>query len=116
MRAEGAMQTSTEAPGEEPQAVEKTGKPGLPVAVRDVTHSFDDLDVLDAVGFEVAPGEVVGIVGPSGSGKSTLLELVAGLQEPASGSIDAGGAATAEARLADCALMPQGDLLLPWAS
>jgi NitT/TauT family transport system ATP-binding protein len=84
--------------------------------VRDVTHSFDDLDVLDAVGFEVAPGEVVGIVGPSGSGKSTLLELVAGLQEPASGSIEAGAAATAKERLADCALMPQGDLLLPWAS
>jgi NitT/TauT family transport system ATP-binding protein len=64
----------------------------------------------------VAAGEVVGIVGPSGSGKSTLLELVAGLQKPRSGSIEVGDASDAAKRLANCALMPQGDLLLPWAS
>jgi NitT/TauT family transport system ATP-binding protein len=94
----------------------KTGERGLPVAVRGVTHGFEDLEVLDAVGFEIAPGEVVGLVGPSGSGKSTLLELVAGLQDPRVGSIGVGSAKSSEERLAHCALMPQGDQLLPWAS
>ena len=36
---------------------------------------------------------VLGLVGPSGCGKSTLLELIAGLQQPAAGEIEVGGAA-----------------------
>ena len=53
----------------------------------------------------VAPQEVVAVVGPSGCGKTTLLELVCGLQQPDCGEVHAEPAA----------LMPQRDLLLPWA-
>jgi ATP-binding cassette, subfamily B, bacterial HlyB/CyaB len=44
-------------------------------------------DVLRDVTLEIAPGEVIGIVGPSGSGKSTLTKLVQRLYTPASGKI-----------------------------
>ena len=48
---------------------------------------------IDHVSFEVAPGEVVGIVGPNGSGKSSLLKLTAGLLRPHAGTIRLDGQA-----------------------
>jgi putative ABC transport system ATP-binding protein len=49
------------------------------------------LTILDGVGFDIARGEVVAVVGASGSGKSTLLSLLAGLDVPSSGSVDLDG-------------------------
>ncbi|MFO0706027.1 MAG: ABC transporter ATP-binding protein [Nitrospira sp.] len=46
---------------------------------------------VEQVTFEVAPGEIVGIVGPNGSGKSSLLKLLAGLLPTASGTIRLNG-------------------------
>ncbi|MBW8366878.1 MAG: ABC transporter ATP-binding protein [Arenimonas sp.] len=45
------------------------------------------LTILDGVGFTIAKGEAVAIVGASGSGKSTLLSLLAGLDVPSEGSV-----------------------------
>lgn len=46
---------------------------------------------LQGVSLTVAAGETVAVVGPSGSGKSTLLACLAGLDEPAGGSVTVGG-------------------------
>ncbi|WP_285469918.1 ABC transporter ATP-binding protein [Actinokineospora globicatena] len=72
------------------------------------------MDVLRDIAFTVAPQRSLGVVGPSGCGKSTLLSFIAGLADPAEGTVRVGEALDPAARLAACALMPQKDLLLPW--
>jgi putative ABC transport system ATP-binding protein len=47
--------------------------------------------VLDGVSMSVAEGDFLALMGPSGSGKSTLLNLLAGIDQPTSGTISIGG-------------------------
>ena len=113
------MQAGPEAPLEEPRhpSGARIGDAGTaPIAVAGLGRSFGAVEVLAQQHLEVAAGEVVGLVGPSGCGKSTLLELIAGLLDPAIGSITVDGEGAPRARLARCAYMPQRDLLLPWLS
>ncbi len=55
-----------------------------------------ELVILDSLNVNVAPAEVVAIVGPSGSGKSTLLGILAGLDQPTSGQVRLLGQALTE--------------------
>ena len=61
------------------------GEPIL--TVRGVTKRFGGLVALKDVGFEVSPGEVVGLMGPNGAGKTTLLNIIAGEYTPDGGAI-----------------------------
>jgi putative ABC transport system ATP-binding protein len=51
----------------------------------------DETLALRGVSLTVERGETVAVVGPSGSGKSTLLSCLAGLDEPAGGTVTVGG-------------------------
>ncbi|MBM3367724.1 MAG: ABC transporter ATP-binding protein [Betaproteobacteria bacterium] len=76
-----ATQTSTEAKTVlRARAIGKTVKSGE-----------DDLVILREIGFAVASGEAVAIVGASGSGKSTLLAILAGLDTPTTGTVELDG-------------------------
>ncbi|MFN9755779.1 MAG: ATP-binding cassette domain-containing protein, partial [Planctomycetota bacterium] len=55
--------------------------------VRDLTIGHGGVPLLSGIGFDVARGEVVAVLGGSGCGKSTLLRTLIGLQEPLAGSV-----------------------------
>ena len=82
------------------------------VRISEVSKSFGRgegaLLALDRISLTVAPGEFVTLIGASGCGKSTLLNLVAGLDQPTSGEVSAGGR--------QVALMFQESALFPWLS
>lgn len=60
---------------------------GFSIRFDDVSKNFGAAQVLRDLSFEVAPGEIVAIVGRSGSGKSTALRLVSGLDRPSAGQV-----------------------------
>jgi branched-chain amino acid transport system ATP-binding protein len=57
------------------------------LAVKKLSKSFGGLKALDGVGFSVAGGDVLGIIGLNGSGKSTLVNVVTGFVRPDSGQV-----------------------------
>ena len=90
------------------QRIELTG-----VTKRFVTPTGAIYTALRDVNLTVEPGQFCAVVGPTGCGKSTALTLVAGLDQPSSGSVRVGG------RLVDgiangTSFMFQTDALLPW--
>lgn len=61
------------------------GEPIL--SIKGISKRFGGLVALDNVGFDVYPGEVVGLMGPNGAGKTTLLNIIAGEYAPDVGTI-----------------------------
>jgi NitT/TauT family transport system ATP-binding protein len=79
------------------------------IRLRGVNKTFGSggsaVTALHDVGFDVADGEFVCLIGASGCGKSTILNLVAGLDAPTTGTVDVHGRT---------ALMFQEAALFPW--
>ena len=58
---------------------------------RNIQKSYDNLQVLKGVSFEVSKGEIAAIVGPSGAGKSTLLHIIGTIDKQDAGEITFNG-------------------------
>ena len=55
-----------------------------------VSKSFGDRMLIDDLSFKVPAGAIVGIIGPNGAGKSTLFRMIAGKEQPDTGTIKIG--------------------------
>jgi ABC-2 type transport system ATP-binding protein len=49
------------------------------ISVQGLTHSYGSRRALDSISFDVAPGEIFGLLGPNGGGKTTLFRILATL-------------------------------------
>ena len=61
------------------------------IVVNDLAKSFDGLEAVRGVDFEVATGEVFGFLGPNGAGKSTTINMLCTLAKPSGGSATVAG-------------------------
>ncbi|MGX1591502.1 dipeptide ABC transporter ATP-binding protein [Glutamicibacter sp. NPDC055491] len=88
------------------------------ISVKDLTRFYpvgrsslfgkrSEVHALKGVSFDVAAGQRFGVVGESGSGKSTLLRILAGLDQPTSGSVRVAGSEVAGAKERDLVQLRQ---------
>ena len=61
------------------------------IEVRDLRKSFDEVEAVRGVSFEVAAGEVFGFLGPNGAGKTTTINMLCTLARPTAGSARVAG-------------------------
>jgi len=114
-----------EDPQAQPQAQAEAEKPAataapqaaaegnqLVISVKDLVRTYPvgrtalfgkpgEVQALRGISFDVAAGQRFGVVGESGSGKSTLLRILAGLDQPTSGSVQVAGNQIAGAKEKD---------------
>jgi sulfate-transporting ATPase len=60
------------------------------VEFENVRKAYGEKLLMDGVSFRIPPGAIVGIIGPNGAGKSTLFRMIAGKEQPDSGTITVG--------------------------
>lgn len=62
----------------------------LVVEADGITKTYDEKILFENLSFSIPPGAVIGIVGPNGAGKTTLFKLIAGTEQPDSGTLRLG--------------------------
>jgi ATP-binding cassette subfamily B protein len=75
------------------------GVPGITLA--NVSLSYGETKVLDALDLVAEPGQTTALVGPSGAGKSTIFNLLTRLVDPQEGRVEIGGVAASAMSLPD---------------
>ncbi len=61
------------------------------LALKNITHTYGELRVLDDLSLSLNAGQAVALTGPSGSGKSTLLQIAGLLDAPKQGEVSVSG-------------------------
>lgn len=64
---------------------------GPVIAVRDLFRTFDQVQAVRGISFELYPGQVVGFIGANGSGKTTTMRVIATLDLPTAGAVEVCG-------------------------
>jgi ABC-2 type transport system ATP-binding protein len=61
------------------------------ISVKNLVKRYGEITAVNDVSFEIARGEIVGLVGHNGAGKTTVMKAITGYLEPTSGLIAVGG-------------------------
>jgi ABC-2 type transport system ATP-binding protein len=61
------------------------------IAVEDLWKSYDSVEALRGVSFNIGAGEIVGLLGPNGAGKTTIMKTLTGYLQPDRGEVQVGG-------------------------
>lgn len=70
---------------------EVQNKAGLAVELTELTRRYGRVNALDGLTLHLEPGEMVALLGPSGCGKTTALRILAGLDQPTTGTVSVAG-------------------------
>ncbi|MEX2143312.1 MAG: heme ABC transporter ATP-binding protein [Anaerolineales bacterium] len=87
------------------------------LSVRSLCVSYGEKRVLHDLDLDLAPGELLGLIGPNGSGKTSLIRAISGVLQPAAGAISIDGkdafSFSEGQRARQIAVVPQSTLLPP---
>jgi len=87
----------------------------MSLSARNLSLNLSDTALLDDVGLDVIPGQIITVLGPNGAGKTTLLRVLAGELRPDSGNVSLNNRKLAEwtprLRARILAVLPQHSLL-----
>lgn len=75
------------------------------ILLKNISKSFDNMEILKDINIHVNEGELVSVLGPSGSGKSTVFNILTNLIEADKGEVRVDG---------EISYMYQKDMMVPW--
>lgn len=75
------------------------------ILLKNISKSFEDMEILKDINIQVNEGELVSILGPSGSGKSTIFNILTNIINSDKGEVNING---------DLSYMYQKDMMVPW--
>jgi ABC-2 type transport system ATP-binding protein len=67
------------------------------IALKGLNKKFGQVHAVNGIDLEIGTGEIVAFLGPNGAGKTTTLDMVLGLSDPSSGTVDVLGTSAAKA-------------------
>ncbi len=68
------------------------------IETKGLTRKYGNFTAVDNVSFNIAPGEIIGLLGHNGAGKTTIMKMLTGFLEPTAGTILINGMNMAERR------------------
>lgn len=71
-----------------PSTNERHGASPSAVRIRDLWKRYGPLEAVRGASFEVAEGEIFGLIGPDGAGKTSTFQILAGVMEASSGTVE----------------------------
>jgi ABC-2 type transport system ATP-binding protein len=61
------------------------------IIIRDLVKQFDEVTAVDELNLEIREGELFSLLGPNGAGKTTIINILTGIIQPTTGTVNVGG-------------------------